>query len=164
MRRLIPLAILFTLLTSTASFARTRSNPVDAPNFNLPTASGTVSLASLHGKVVYLDFWASWCVPCRQSFPWMATVYDEYKDKGLAVVAINLDKNRELADSFLERYTAPFTVAFDPAAKSAEAFRVEAMPSSFIIDRSGKIVWAHQGFEESKAPEVENRIKEVLAQ
>lgn len=163
MRRLIPLALL-TLLFIPPTFGRTRSNTVDAPDFNLPTASGNVSLASLRGKVVYVDFWASWCGPCRQSFPWMATINDEYKDKGLVIVAINLDKSRDLAESFLERYNAPFTVAFDPSAKTAESYRVQAMPSSFLIDRNGKIVWTHQGFEEAKASEVENRIKEVLAQ
>lgn len=163
MKRLIPLVLLLALFIAPASFARSRSTSVDAPDFNLPTTSGTVSLSSLRGKVVYLDFWASWCVPCRQSFPWMAAIDDEYKNKGLVVLAVNLDKSRDLADAFLERYSAPFTVAFDPDAKTAEAFRVQAMPSSFIVDRNGKIVYVHEGFEQAKAQSVEDRIKEVLS-
>ena len=155
---LIPL-----LLIVCASGAFASHQQESAPPFTLPTGSGTVSPESLQGKVVYVDFWASWCIPCRQSFPWMATMAGKYGAKGFAVVAINLDKSREAADAFLAKYPPSFTVAFDPAGKTAEQFGVRAMPSSFLIDRNGKIVWSHEGFQPSRAQAMEERIAEELS-
>ena len=123
-----------------------------------------MSLDSMRGKVVLVDFWASWCVPCRQSFPWMSHLHETYSSKGLVIVAINLDKNRELADRFLAEFSPPFTVAFDPSGKSAEAFEVVAMPSSYIVSRSGTILSAHAGFDLKKTGEIENLIQEDLSQ
>ena len=145
------------------SFAARSHQDREAPDFTLPTTTGTVSLHDLRGKVVYVDFWASWCVPCRQSFPWMTTISEKYADRGLVVLAVNLDKERRAADDFLAQFGGPFTIAFDPTGKTAEAFRVEAMPSSFIVSRTGKIVFSHEGFQEPKAAELEEHIKEALA-
>jgi thiol-disulfide isomerase/thioredoxin len=131
-----------------------------APFFTLPTQTGSVSLYALRGKVVYVDFWASWCMPCRNSFPWMKSIYERYSPRGFEIVAINLDKNREYADKFLQEFYPPFTVAFDPQGKSAEAFEVPTMPSSFLISRKGNIVYSHAGFDEKKADLVENVIQE----
>src|ERR1051325_706536 len=91
-----------------------------APSFDLPTKNGTVSLDSLRGKVVLVDFWASWCGPCRQSFPWMSKLYETYSQKGFVIVAVNLDKKQEQANDFLAEFSPPFIVAFDPAGKTAE--------------------------------------------
>lgn len=160
--------ILFTLLSLSfilpPSVFAAHPDRTSAPDFNLPTSSGTVSLKDLRGKVVYVDFWASWCGPCRQSFPWMSSMFEKYGDQGLAVVAIDLDKERDAAGAFLYEFAPRFTVAFDPAGKTAEAFRVEAMPSSFIVSRTGTIVYAHEGFEKSKAGTLEDHIKEALSQ
>lgn len=156
MRRLILLSFLAFTVTLSASETR------PAPDFTLPTPSGTVSLHDLRGKVVYVDFWASWCGPCRQSFPWMNSMLEKYGPQGLAIVAVDLDKTREASGDFLYTFSPKFTVAFDPAGKTAQAFRVEAMPSSFLLDRDGKIVYTHQGFESSKAPTLEQKIRESL--
>ena len=137
--------------------------PPRAPFFTLPTQTGSVSLHSLRGKVVYVDFWASWCIPCRDSFPWMKSIYEKYASKGLEIVAINLDKNREYADKFLQEFYPPFTVAFDPEGKTAEAFEVPTMPSSFLISRNGNIIYTHAGFDEKKIDVVENVIKEEVS-
>lgn len=133
-----------------------------APEVRLPGRQGTVALDSLRGRVVLVDFWASWCGPCRASFPWMRTLHERYAGKGLSIVAINLDKDRQDADAFLEKYAAPFTVAFDPAGRSAEAFGVSAMPTSFLLDRSGVVVTAHTGFDPRKTGPLEKRIAEAL--
>jgi cytochrome c biogenesis protein CcmG/thiol:disulfide interchange protein DsbE len=143
--------------------AVTRDEHAPAPDFTLPAGSGTVSLHDYRGKVVFVDFWASWCVPCRQSFPWMSSMLDRYSAQGLVIVAINLDKNREAANDFLGKFSAPFIVAFDPAGKTAESFHVEAMPSSFIVSRTGRIVYSHAGFEQAKVRTVEDQIKEALS-
>lgn len=134
-----------------------------SPAFELPTRDGTVSLAALRGKVVLVDFWASWCVPCRQSFPWLAEVSRRYAAHDLVVVAIDLDKSREAADSFLRELEPPFVVAFDPAAGSAEAFGVEAMPSSFLLDRDGKLIYTHAGFRARDTAAFESHIQEATA-
>ena len=134
-----------------------------APSFTLATTAGTVCLDSLRGRAVLVDFWASWCGPCRKSFPWMKTMHETYGAKGLTVVAIDVDKSREQADPFLEEFPSPFVVAFDPEGKTAEKFHVSAMPSSYVIDRQGKIVYAHRGFDPKKTQELEKHIQEALA-
>jgi len=132
-----------------------------APSFTLPSRHGTVCSDSLRGKVVYVDFWASWCGPCRGSFPWLKSLHERFADKGLVVVAINLDKSRDDADAFLAKYPAPFTVAFDPAGKTAEAFHVAAMPTSFIVGRDGTLLHTHAGFDRKKVAAIETLIQEA---
>src|SRR2546427_1432439 len=106
-----------------------------APPFALPTAAGdTVALAQLRGKVVYVDFWASWCGPCRRSFPWMNAMNRKYGAQGLAIVAINVDKKRADAERFLAQIPAEFTVVFDAPGAVPAAYAVKGMPSSYLID------------------------------
>lgn len=160
-----PVVLLSCALAFLAPAARGAAKaPSLAPAFELPARSGSVSLASLRGKVVLVDFWASWCIPCRQSFPWLRAMAEKYGEQGLVVVAINLDKRPELADAFLADFPSPFPVAFDPAGKTAEAFGVAAMPSSYLVSRTGQIVLSHEGFENSYTGTFENRIKEALSQ
>ena len=110
-----------------------------APDFTLPTSSGEVSLASLKGKVVYLDFWASWCTPCRKSFPWMDELQKRHKDEGLVVLAVNLDKKAEYIDKFLGSMKPSFIIAFDPEGKVADKYELKGMPTSYVIDRKGQL-------------------------
>lgn len=105
-----------------------------------------LNLAALHGRVVYLDFWASWCVPCRQSFPWMQAMQGTYGPRGLTVIAINLDHDRSDAEAFLKKFPHAFDVRFDPGAASAEQFRIQGMPTSVVIDRHGNVRFTHIGF------------------
>lgn len=137
--------------------------PRVAPGFNLPTRDGSVCLDSLRGRVVLVDFWASWCEPCRQSFPWLKTLHERYAAKGLTIVAINLDKKRPAADAFLTRYPAPFTVAFDPSGKTAEAFKATAMPSSYLVGPTGAILLTHTGFNQGDTGAIETKIREACA-
>jgi thiol-disulfide isomerase/thioredoxin len=135
-----------------------------APNFALPTDKGTLTLADLKGKVVYLDFWASWCPPCRKSFPWMNEMESRYARQGLAVVAVNVDKNPTLAAKFLDEVPAHFAVAYDQQGTVAESYHVPGMPSSFIIDRSGKIRTVHIGFREDESSALEETLRTALRQ
>lgn len=125
-----------------------------APAFTLPAREGEVSLESLRGRIVYVDFWASWCEPCRRSFAWMGALHEKYGDR-LAIVAIDLDRRREDADAFLGKNPAAFTIAFDPAGRVAEAFHVAAMPSSFVLGPDGRILHAQAGFDPKKTAEIE---------
>jgi thiol-disulfide isomerase/thioredoxin len=157
------LACLLTACTALApARAGNHASTHAAPSFKLPALTGTVNLDSLRGHVVYLDFWASWCGPCRASFPWMAGLDKKYRAKGLEIVAVNLDKDRALADAFLADYPAPFTIAFDPKGGTAEAYGVSAMPSSFVIGKDGKILLRHAGFDPQRTGQVELQIEEAL--
>jgi thiol-disulfide isomerase/thioredoxin len=121
-------------------------------------------LAAVQGKVVWLDFSASWCAPCRQSFPWMNAMQRTYGPQGLSVVAVNLDRDRAAAEKFLAAMPAEFALEFDPDGSLATLYDVEAMPSSYLIDRSGDVVARHLGFRESRRDEYEAAIRSALAQ
>ncbi len=126
-------------------------------------AAPPAELGAIEGKVVLVDFWASWCVPCRRSFPWMNTMHDKYAEQGLQIVAVNLDKERALADGFLAETPAKFTLHFDPEAKLAKQFEVQAMPSSYLLDAAGNVIATHFGFKLADAAEYEEQIKSALA-
>jgi thiol-disulfide isomerase/thioredoxin len=120
-------------------------------------------LGPIEGKVIWVDFWASWCVPCRRSFPWMNTMHRKYGAQGLQIIAVNLDKDRALADGFLVETPAEFTLRFDPAGNLAKQFEVQAMPSSYLLDATGKILARHLGFRLSDSAEYEQTIQTALA-
>lgn len=134
-----------------------------APSFTLPTASGSVSLDSLRGKVVLVDFWASWCVPCKSSFPWMSAMHQRYGSKGFAIVAINVDKSRKSAEEFLDKHPAPFVVAYDPSGKTAKAYHVWGMPTSYLIGPDRSILFSRSGFDPKHAKDVEAMIASAVA-
>lgn len=115
------------------------------------------------GNVVYLDFWASWCVPCRRSFPWMNEIQTKYQDQGFTVFSVNVDADKSFATQFLTEVPANFTIFYDPKGKVAKAFKLRGMPSSYIIDRTGKVISAHVGFTEQKKREYQAEIEALLA-
>lgn len=104
-----------------------------------------LDLTRYKGKLVYVDFWASWCGPCRASFPFMNDLVKKYGDQ-LAVVSVNLDEERQDANDFLEEIPADFSVIYDPEGGLAKQYGVRGMPNSFLFDRSGKLVSRHDGF------------------
>lgn len=138
------------------------ADPFPAPPLILPSNHGQVDLAALKGRVVYLDFWASWCGPCRKSFPWMSDMQARYTSQGLSVVAVNLDQDQALAAKFLATYPPGFTVAFDPQGTSAEHYDVKGMPSSYLIDRTGRIHARHVGFRDQDAAALEEEVRKLL--
>ena len=135
-----------------------------APTFEIPTATGTTTLNDLHGQVVYLDFWASWCKPCLQSFPWMNAMQERYAAQGFKVIAVNVDKERGLADEFLRKVPANFTIVYDPEGKLASRYQLIGMPSTFLITRDGSIHQRHVGFLLSKRKDYEAEIRQLLAE
>jgi thiol-disulfide isomerase/thioredoxin len=134
-----------------------------APGFVLPTAAGdAVSLERLRGKVVYVDFWASWCGPCRRSFPWMNAMHRKYGDRGFTIVAINVDRKRADAERFLGEVPAEFTVVYDAPGATPAAYAVKGMPSSYLIDAAGTIVAVEQGFRAERAGEIEAKVRAMI--
>ena len=133
-----------------------------APDFNLAGPQGPIRLSDYRGKTVYLDFWASWCGPCKQSFPWMNEMQARYAAQGLQVVAVNLDAKAEDARSFLASVPAQFTIAYDPAGSSASQYRIKGMPSSVLIGPDGKVLSVHAGFNQGARAELERQITTAL--
>lgn len=118
----------------------------------LGTENPVFNLQDYRGKVVYLDFWASWCGPCRASFPFMNDLLDEYGDD-LAIVTINLDEDRDNADEFIAEFKPNFPIFFDSRGIVASQYGVSGMPNSFLFDRNGELILKHMGFTK-KDPEL----------
>jgi len=149
---------LLTLVLISNSFA------ADPPDNHKAVSSMMTDSTKLDGKVVYVDFWASWCVPCRQSFPWMQQLYKKYKDKGLEIVAVNVDKESDAAAKFLDGRQFDFSIIYDKEGKLPKMYGLEAMPSSFLYDRSGKLIGQHRGFTIDEADSLETMIRNCLQQ
>jgi len=122
----------------------------------------TLDLTTYRGHLLYLDFWASWCPPCRQSFPFMNSLHKQLTADGLAILAVSLDENPTDARAFLEQVPAGFPIAIDTSGKCPELFGVEGMPTSYLIGRDGSILYRHTGFKPSDAAELRERIVKTL--
>jgi len=141
-----------------------RSDYPVAPEFTLPSQDNPIQLSKLQGKLVYVDFWASWCRPCKTSFPWMISMKEKFKDHPFEIVAINLDKDKTLADAFIKSQAINFPVAFNPNADVAEKYGVEGMPSSYLVDAHGHLRIRYTGFWNKSKDEKEQMIKRLLKQ
>jgi cytochrome c biogenesis protein CcmG/thiol:disulfide interchange protein DsbE len=152
------------MLAAGAVSAATGLKPGDpAPGLRLPAADGkVVSLADYRGRVVLIDFWASWCGPCRQAFPAINNLQAEFHDRGFDALAINLDERRKDADQFLAERPHTLTVLFDPKGESATSFGLGGMPSSFVVDREGRVRFAHTGFTSATLEEYRQEIASLL--
>jgi len=124
----------------------------------------TLNLERFKGKVVLLDFWASWCAPCKASFPWMQQLRTRYANEDLVVIAVNVDRERTPAEKFLQDQRADFSIVFDPLGQIAERFDVRSMPSSFYIDRAGHIRYTHAGFRSADRGEAERELAALIAE
>jgi cytochrome c biogenesis protein CcmG, thiol:disulfide interchange protein DsbE len=123
-----------------------------------------LDLSAYRGKVVYLDFWASWCAPCRQSFPWLDSLVHEYASRNFVVIGVNVDKDRERAERFLIEIPASFTIVYDPKGELAAAYKVAGMPSAILIDRAGHVRFQHTGFSEKQKGLYEEQLQSLLAE
>jgi cytochrome c biogenesis protein CcmG, thiol:disulfide interchange protein DsbE len=127
-------------------------------------AASSLDLHTMRGRVVYLDFWASWCAPCKQSFPWMESLKSTYGEQGLDIVTVNLDADRADAEKFLKQFHPTFDVRFDPKGELAEFYKVHGMPSSVLIDRHGVTRFTHVGFRPIDIAVYEAQLRELLAE
>lgn len=133
-----------------------------APAFDVSGIDGQLKLGNYRGKLVYLDFWASWCGPCRRSFPWMNQMQAKYAAHGLQVIAVNLDAKNDEALRFLKVTPGRFQIGFDPVGVTARSYGVTSMPSSVLIDGGGKVILVHRGFNDDDKDILENKIKLAL--
>lgn len=134
---------------------------VSVNNKMLPASD--INWSKYAGKVVVIDFWASWCGPCRESFPWMKQMQAKYGKDGLVFIGINVDKDPALALKFIQQYQPNFEIRSDQQGKLASQFKVPGMPSTFILGRDGQPAAKHQGFFKAKEAEYEAEIVRLLS-
>jgi len=124
--------------------------------------SSGLDLSRYRGKVVYLDFWASWCAPCKLSFPYMERLAYAYSGQRLVIIAVNVDHSRERADAFLSQVGGTLPVVYDSKGDIARRYGVQEMPTSILIDRDGRVRYVNKGFFAGQMPLYEARISELL--
>lgn len=162
--RIITLCALFLGMSWHLANAATQGETSPDCMLNALNNATRYDLQQFRGKVVYVDFWASWCAPCAKSFPFLNSVYKKYQPRGLQVLAINMDEQPELAKDFLSKYPAEFPIATDLVGQCAENFAVEAMPSSYLIDKKGIIRHVHFGFRPDEAEKLHGLLEQLLAE
>lgn len=146
-----------------AESANAESAEADPPPMHISEFS-SLDLSKYKGKVVYLDFWASFCASCRRSFPWMNEMQAKYGDRGLAMVGVNIDRYRSAAEGFLKETPAEFDILYDPERKHFGEFGAYAVPFTFIFDEKGYLLTGHAGFNQNSIASYEETIKSLLPQ
>ncbi|HET8800231.1 MAG TPA: TlpA disulfide reductase family protein [Marinobacter sp.] len=150
-------------LSGAVSLARAEAINVPAPDFTLESRSGeNLRLEDHRGEVVMLNFWASWCGPCRQEMPLMDDLYAQYKDLGFTILAVNVDENREEAHRFLDSVPVDYPILYDPESTVSELYEVQAMPTTVMIDRDGNARYVHYGFQSGYEDDYEAQIRELV--
>ena len=159
--KLILIAI---LLFAPSFFAYPANLGETAPAFSLESLSGSepVELKSQAEKILYIDFWASWCGPCKLSFPSMIKLKELFKDDSFEIIAISVDADSKAAKKFLDSYKVNFQVALDPDGVVAEKYALPGMPSSFLLDQDRKLIAMHKGFRKSDFTKIKEEIEEAL--
>ena len=140
--------LLLGALIGIASLA-TASSSAPATDFTLPARSGgTGSLSQFKGQVVMINFWASWCKPCRDEMPLLEDIYKKYKPMGFTMLAVNVEPDTKAADAWLGKLAKPvsFPIAYDVDSKVSKLYKVETMPSTVIVDRKGNVRALHRGY------------------
>lgn len=134
-----------------------------APAFTLPSSTGASdSLANHAGEVVMLNFWASWCEPCRTEFPLLDGLYKKYKKLGFTVLAVNIEPDAKAAQGFLKNTPVSFPVLLDAKNSVSESYKVDAMPTTVLVDRAGNMRFLHRGYQPGYEAEYEKNIRALL--
>ncbi len=158
-------SVIASLLVLSSSICAAVEVSESAPNCHLSLLSNAkpVQLAN-PGKVTFIDFWASWCGPCEKSMPFLETINTELKGKDFKLIAVNLDESKKDADHFLKKHKVNLTIAADPDNECANTYGVTVMPSSYLIDKKGKVRHVLMGFNEEDKKEVRELINKLLAE
>jgi len=157
----------FLFLVSSLIFSNVHAAAMgeNSPDCVLTSLNNTpVHFHEYTGKVLYVDFWASWCTSCVQSFPFLNQLTHEFGEQGLHIIGVNLDEKVDDALAFLGHHPSHFTIANHGSEQCAKSFEVQAMPSSYLIDKHGVIRHIHQGFREGEMEELKTKITQLLAE
>jgi peroxiredoxin len=134
-----------------------------APAFELASRDGDrVALADLEGEVVMVNFWATWCGPCREEMPHLEALYQRYSGLGFTLLGVNVEEDASGADAYLAETPVSFPILFDPENEVSALYDVIAMPSTVIIDRSGNVRYVHHGYESGYESEYQSQIRALL--
>jgi peroxiredoxin len=134
-----------------------------APNFTLTSRTGEpVSLADLEGEVVMVNFWATWCGPCRQEMPHLEALHQRYSDLGFTLLGVNVEEDSSLSDKFLAETPVSFPILFDPENDVSKLYDVVAMPSTVMIDRNGNMRYIHHGYKPGYENDYQTQIRALL--
>ena len=138
----------------------------DAPDFSLASLDGeeTISLDDHRGEVVYVSFWASWCVPCREEMPLLASLWRRHREEGFQVIAINVDEDPMAAREFAREHGLEFPLARDADRSVSKLYRVAGYPSHYLVDRRGKVRFSALGFSEADALAVTQEVETLLVE
>lgn len=147
------------LVASSVAVGAALALPAQAASVHAPDP---LDLGKYRGKVVYLDFWASWCGPCRLSFPYMERLSAYYAAKPFALIAVNVDHSRERADAFIAAFGPNINVVYDPEGQVALKYGVREMPTSVVLDKNGHVRFTHNGFYEAQEPTYQEHVVELL--
>ena len=153
------LALLASLTAPAASIAP----GAPAPAFQLHSSASTdLSLSDLKGQVVLINFWASWCGPCRQEMPVLEQLYKKYKSAGFTLLGVNVEPKSAEAEGFLKSTPVSFPILFDPDSKVSRLYEVSGMPSTVILDRTGKVRYIHHGYKPGEESEYLDQIRTLV--
>lgn len=157
---IIVVAIGYTIYSSAFNENKVVKPGDAAPNFQLTTLDGkTVELSDYRGKGVFLNFWATYCPPCKEEMPYMDNLYKEFKDKGIEILAVNVGEPPLTAQKFVERYDLSFPILMDEREEVYKAYGVKPIPSTFLIDKDGKVIdRVTKGLTEQEIREMMERI------
>jgi len=135
-----------------------------APAFTLPLrgSSTPLQLGTLRGQVVMVNFWASWCGPCREEFPLLDQMYKKYKPLGFTMLGVNVEPDSNDAEGFIAKTPVTFPIAFDKDGAVSKLYRVAGMPSTVLIDRQGVLRWVHRGYKSGDENEYLDHIRALL--
>jgi peroxiredoxin len=139
------------------------NQPSMAPDFTLKSREGVnIKLSELRGQVVMVNFWASWCGPCRQEMPLLEQLFERYQSLGFTLLGVNVDEDRAAADKMLRDIPVSFPILYDERGKVSKQYQVKAMPSTFMVDRDGRIRYLHKGYKSGYEDDYQQQIRELL--
>lgn len=156
--------LVFTLLFTTSTlYAASEKLSGKAANFTLKSRSGkNTKLSELRGEVVMLNFWASWCGPCRKEMPLLEKIYKKYKRLGFTLLGVNVEENSRAAKNYLKDVKVSFPILFDTTNKTSKLYDVSAMPTTILIDRNGNKRFLHKGYKPGYENDYKKQIKKLL--
>ncbi len=134
-----------------------------APEFTLPDRDGSdLSLSDLRGQVVMINFWATWCGPCREEMPLLDALYQRYRDLGFELIGVNVDEDSSMAHGWLEERPVSFPIVYDPRSDVSRLYDVTAMPSTVLVDRSGQVRFRHYGYQPGYENDYQDQIRTLV--
>ena len=163
-RSLLLLALSGLLLLAIALPSQAIEPGQKAPNFKLKRleGKGNLGLSDYRGKVVYLDFWASWCAPCLEAVPALETLRKEFPESKFQILAVNVDKKTKKALKFLEKNKVGYPSVSNPKGDVPGKFDLETMPTSYLIDQRGVVRYVHKGFRDGDLEEIRKQVRRII--